>query len=127
MYDPVYGDLTAGNHPVDFWVHRCILTPLNADVTAINDSLLDQLPGDTREYFSEDVHLPTVNDRDKLYGTEYLNQLQPSGLPEHKLRLKVGTPVMLLRNLNLARDPCNGSRYVVREMRPNSRSPHKRD
>ena len=120
LHESVCGDLSAGNHPVDFWVHRCILTPLNADVTAINDSLLDQLPGDTREYFSEDVHLPTVNDRDKLYGTEYLNQLQPSGLPEHKLRLKVGTPVMLLRNLNLALDQCNGSRYVVREMRPNS-------
>ena len=64
--------------------------------------------------------MATVNDRDKLCGTECLNQLQPSGLPEHKLRLKVGTPVILLRNLNLALDQCNGSRYVVREMRPNS-------
>ena len=53
-------------------------------------------------------------------GQNVLTSCNQAGLPEHNLRLKVGTPVMLLRNLDLARDQCNGSRCVVREIRHNS-------
>ncbi|XP_070203407.1 uncharacterized protein [Littorina saxatilis] len=42
----------------------------------------------------------------------------PAGVPPHELNLKLGTPVMLMRNL----DPptlCNGTRLVVKTMLPN--------
>jgi ATP-dependent DNA helicase PIF1 len=35
-------------------------------------------------------------------------------MPPHELKLKVGAPVMLLRNLNSAKRQCNGTRAVIR-------------
>ena len=35
-----------------------------------------------------------------LYPTEFLNTISISGLPPHKLTLKIGQPIMMLRNLN---------------------------
>ena len=51
-----------------------------------------------------------------LYPVEYLNSINCSGLPLAKLKLKVGCPVMILRNLNAAEGVCNGSRGIVTRM-----------
>ena len=50
---------------------------------------------------------------------EFLNSLTPSGMPPHRLNLKCGSIVMLLRNLSLKDGLCNGTRLIVRVMRPN--------
>jgi len=47
---------------------------------------------------------------------EFLNSLKPNGLPLHKLELKVGSIVMLLRNLNVKAGLCNGTRLIVLSM-----------
>lgn len=39
--------------------------------------------------------------------------MNPSGLPHHELKLKVGTVVMLMRNLNQTLGLCNGTRMMV--------------
>jgi ATP-dependent DNA helicase PIF1 len=44
---------------------------------------------------------------------EFLNSLRTSGLPNHKITLKVGTPIMLMRNLDPADGLCNGTRLIV--------------
>ena len=51
-----------------------------------------------------------------MYPVEYLNSINCSGLPLHKLQLKVGCPVMILRNLNAGEGVCNGSRGIVTRM-----------
>ena len=45
--------------------------------------------------------------------SEFLNSLSMSGLPNHKIKLKIGVPIMLLRNLDQATGLCNGSRLIV--------------
>ncbi|XP_030964292.1 uncharacterized protein LOC115985490 [Quercus lobata] len=54
-----------------------------------------------------------VPDQDLLYIVEFLNTLRFPGLPNHKLTLKIGLPVMLLRNLNQNEGLCNGTRLII--------------
>jgi ATP-dependent DNA helicase PIF1 len=44
---------------------------------------------------------------------EFLNSLHTSGLPSHKIKLKIGTPVMLMRNIDQNQGLCNGTRLVI--------------
>ncbi|GLT28317.1 hypothetical protein SLA2020_032590 [Shorea laevis] len=48
-----------------------------------------------------------------VMGEKYLNSLEFVGLPSHQLRLKVGAPIMLLRNLKQNAGLCNGTRLIV--------------
>jgi ATP-dependent DNA helicase PIF1 len=49
-------------------------------------------------------------------GVEYLNTLDPGGMPPHDLRLRKGVPVILLRNLDRSRGLCNGTRLIVEDV-----------
>ena len=49
---------------------------------------------------------------------EFLNSNKISGIPPHKLKLKVGCPVMVLRSLD-APNITNGTRCTVYRMSPN--------
>jgi len=72
--------------------------------------------GEEKEYFSSnsiDRGEPTENDSFEQVTPEFLNCLQTSGLPNHSIKLKVGTPIMLLRNLDQAEGLCNGTRLTV--------------
>ena len=90
--------------------------PTNVDVHSINNEIL-KLEGDVNKYISID---PSTDNSDKnleknLPG-EFLNSLTPNGLPSHKLQLKEGAVVFLLRNINLNDDLCNGTRLIVRKL-----------
>ena len=86
---------------------RAILAPKNDSVNAINLQIQQQLPGEVTSYKSID----TVVDVDQAvqYPTEFLNSLEPPGMPPHNLVLKIGSPIILLRNLDAPR-LCNGTR-----------------
>ena len=94
---------------------RAILAPKNNSVSAINLQIQDQLPGCATSYKSMD----SVADDDESvqYPIEFLDSLEPSGMPPHNLLLKVGTPIMLLRNLDAPR-LCNGTRLCVKSLMP---------
>ena len=54
-----------------------------------------------------------ILDQDVMYSIEFLNSLKFRGIPNHKLRLNVGLPIMLLRNLNQSNGLCNGTTLLV--------------
>ena len=45
-----------------------------------------------------------------IYPAEYLNTIEVANLPHHEFHVKVGAPVILLRNLNPSDGLCNGTR-----------------
>jgi ATP-dependent DNA helicase PIF1 len=52
-------------------------------------------------------------DTDLLYPPEFLHEIEPPNFPKHRIVLKVGVPVMLLRNINQSIGLCNGTRLLI--------------
>ena len=95
---------------------RAIAAPRNDAVSQINDTMLRLIPETKKVYLAIDT---TIEPDDALnYPTEVLNSLNPSGLPAYTLALKVGAPIMLLRNID-APKLCNGTKLTVTRLCPN--------
>lgn len=94
-----------------------ILCPKNTDVDRINEEILKIIVGQENVYLSSD----SITDEEKScdYTTEFLNSLMLSGLPPHRMLLKVGCVIMLLRNINTKEGLCNGTRLVVTNLKSN--------
>ena len=45
--------------------------------------------------------------------TDFLNSLNTSGLSNHCIKIKIRSPIMLLRNLDQTQGLCNGTRLIV--------------
>ena len=90
---------------------RAILASTNTEVTMLNDLINDMLPGNNQVFRSAD-ELDISSEDILRFTTEYLNSLNPSGIPPHLLNLKPGMPLMLLRNLNPREGLCNGTKLV---------------
>ena len=113
----VYPDLVK-NHLQHNWMNgRAILAPTNKKVDSINNLISESFPGSPVVLTSSDE---VINPDDlQRYNTEYLNTLTPSGMPHHRLFLKAGMPLMLLRNLNPKMGLCNGTRLIFLKVHKN--------
>ncbi|KAG7552894.1 Nucleic acid-binding OB-fold [Arabidopsis thaliana x Arabidopsis arenosa] len=116
----IYGDPTKLHTIIDpkFFQKRAILAPKNDDVNTINQYMLEHLEGDERIYLSADSIDPDDSDslKNPVITPEFLNSIKVAGLPNHSLRLKVGAPVMLLRNLDPKGGLCNGTRLQITQL-----------
>ena len=112
LIDTVYLNLKDNFNNVSWLMERAILAPHNESVREINLALLEDIPGDERMYKSIDR---AVDENEEiLYPAEFLNSLEISGLPSHELRLKIGVPLMIVRNL--APGIANGTRVILTKM-----------
>lgn len=103
------------NKPYQWLCEKDIISPRNITAEKINLIILLRLGEDSREYLSID----TVTSTDTIhYPQEFLNTLSPSGYLPNKLKLKVGAPITLLRNLQ-PRNICNGTKIQIKCLRNN--------
>jgi len=116
LVDFVYSDFGTYFNQPEYLKDRAILAITNEIVDEINDYIINLVPGMEKEYYSADTIsncTDTCNDAHILYPVEYLNTLNANNFPCHKLKLKVGVPIMLLRNLNQSLGLCNGTRLII--------------
>jgi hypothetical protein len=115
----IFPDFIMNYNSPEYLATRAIICPNNQDVDAINDYIVNLVPGDNVQYPSCDTisksseHIP---DFDVLYPTEFLNSINANSFPNHRPVLKKGVIVMLLRNLNQTMGLCNGTRLLVTEL-----------
>jgi len=76
------------------------------------------LPGVERTYYSADkvIRESGVDNDTQPIPVEFLQAITGSGLPPGELTVKVGCPLILLRNLAPSQGLCNGTRMVVLQM-----------
>jgi hypothetical protein len=114
-----YVDFHANYKSMSYLRERAILAPTNDFALEINDYILGLVPETAREYLSFDSIAngsDAVHESDLFYPTEVLNGIALINYPQHKLVLKPGVPIMLLRNLSQANGLCNGTRLIVKEL-----------
>ena len=114
--DAIYPDIASNFRDPEWLTQRAILAPKNEHVDEINREVLSRLPGDELTFISADE---TTDDTSGLWSTDILNTFEPTGMPPHQLKLKVGCVVMLLRNLHATRGLCNGTRLIVTAVKKN--------
>ncbi|KAJ3706867.1 hypothetical protein LUZ61_010572 [Rhynchospora tenuis] len=115
----VYPDLQNSYQNDDYLRARAIITPKNDAVNALNEAMMDLIPGQQFDYFSSDGMQgaeKVAQDIQTMYPTDILNTMTAGSLPCHKLTLKIGMPVMLLRNMDQSKGMCNGTRLIVTEL-----------
>ena len=97
---------------------RAILATRNSTVDELNALIMQRFPGALRTYRSIDsTDANEAAEGVEQIPVEFLQDQSPSGLPLSRLELKVGVPVMLLRNLLPNHGLCNGTRMVVTQLR----------
>jgi len=105
---------------LEFYSSRAILSIRNADVIAINDMIMRTIPRPARTFISidkiDDATVDTTahpEQNGENVAKEILASMTPNGLPPAGLVLKVGTPIMLLRNISPHEGLCNGTRLLI--------------
>ncbi|GJR16421.1 DNA helicase, partial [Tanacetum coccineum] len=99
--------------------NKVIVCPKNENADMINAHVLSLVNRQQHVYLNLDEAMPHRNDggeTELLYPPEYLNSLNFAGFPPHRLELKVGAPIILLRNLNISGGLCNGTRLIVTQL-----------
>lgn len=84
----------------------------NDAVRNINSVILDKLNGEVQHFYSIDK--VDNNRADELFfGADTLSNLNPKGIPEHDLKLKINCICMVIRNLSFNDGLVNGTKVIV--------------
>ncbi|KAA6373334.1 MAG: putative ATP-dependent DNA helicase PIF1, partial [Streblomastix strix] len=110
----IYGDVDLNNENEQ--INRVILCSTNQESLSMNEDILSGINGNMKTYKSIDSAIVEEGQSDQSYPIEWLNQQTLPGMPPHILNLKVGSIVMLLRNLNIQQGLCNGTRLIITDL-----------
>lgn len=85
-------------------------------VEAINEYMVSLNHNLEKTYLSSDsvcMFDHSFSALEHVYTPEFLNSIKCSEIPNHSITLKVGVPVMLLRNIDQSLGLCNGTRLII--------------
>ena len=102
-----------------YFLNRAVLTTKNKTVDKLNDMILNNMTNkDTlpKTYYATDSVEPEDAWQADL---QQVKKETPSGFPLYNLKIKVGSPIMCLRNLDVENKLCNGTRLIVTFMGKN--------
>lgn len=100
----------------EYFKERAILSPRNASVDELNEKVLNRLSEEEKTFLSADKASDESGRNIDNLPIEYLNSIVLAGFPLHKTILKIGAPILLLRNLDPANGLCNGTRLLITRM-----------
>ena len=112
----IYGTIGTCDTTKEYLQQRAILAIANKDVNSINRSVCDLLPGNYISCLSVDSI--ANKEHEDVFQPEFFNAIDEASLAPYHLRLKVGMPMMMLRNLDPPRI-CNGTRLRINRVSPN--------
>jgi len=115
---------------LEYFQGRANLASTNETVNRFYSEILKKLPCITMTYSSIDTVI--APDQATTYPPEHLATVDISSIPQHKLELKEGATIILMRNLSVQNGHCNGTRYIILKLserlitaqRLNSTNPH---
>ncbi|KAG2968450.1 hypothetical protein PC120_g26820 [Phytophthora cactorum] len=117
MVDEMYADINNPDIANDeYFANRTILTTTNAVRQRINEAVAQRLEGVSQEHLSTDA--VEEDEEVNFFEQEVLHTVNINGIPPHKLTLKKGAPIMMMRNLNPDMGLCNGTRLRIVELKP---------
>jgi ATP-dependent DNA helicase PIF1 len=120
LIDTIYPSLTRPNLSAKYFADRTILCCLNKDIDKTNYKVLQKFSRQSQVFYSIDS-IPTseLRENDPLlnYPVEYLNKINCTRFPLARLEVKIGCPIMILQNLDIAYGVCNESRGILTRYR----------
>jgi hypothetical protein len=114
LTNSVFPDVMQRYSDTAWMAERAIMCPTNKEVDEVNNYIIQKIPGEERVFKSID----NTEEESPDYTPEFLNTIELSGLPPHLLKIKKGSMVILLRNMDAKNGHCNGTKYVVQNIRP---------
>ena len=106
-------EITLTPPPINYFLDHAILAPRNFDVRETNEKILKRMSGAEIVYHSADSLEDEGEGIPNDVPEDFLRTLEPSSLPPSELKMKLGCPLMLLRNLNQSQGLCNGTRLIL--------------
>ncbi|XP_052185271.1 uncharacterized protein LOC127796905 [Diospyros lotus] len=111
-----YPNFTSNVNETEYLQGRAILAPTLDVVEAVNEYMISLNAAEAKTYLNSDTTCRSdcnVDLLQNLHTPEFLNAIRCSDVPNHELKLKVGTSIMLLRSIDHSVGLCNGTRLVI--------------
>ena len=119
LENKVYNNFEANYNNEEYLVQRAIMSSTNKTIQECNYDMIRRIPTpeEPTVYLSRDICEDA--DDQMRYDADWLNKMETSGLPPHRLILKVGAVIILIKNLSVRLKHVNGGQYLVTRLTDN--------
>ncbi|POS83432.1 hypothetical protein EPUL_002970 [Erysiphe pulchra] len=95
---------------------RAILLSLVESIARFNSEIAQVRIAESHEYLACDLVQNDQSGQISNYAPDYLQTLEVKNLPDGKVKLYIGMPVMFLRNYYPKQGLCNGTRLIIKRL-----------